>query len=351
MFAVERFGLPPNDIKQTTTENNLSFLLQKSKERLKRKQAIALLSHTEEQERTKKTSSSSFSSSTHSKPQNISVLLETKEEKIARKALAKAEKKERKEKLRELQEKEEKEEKENENERDREQPFTISSVLREKKEENNQKVDNVIEKTENIMETSSVQTPSLHPIAKTPVSYAPFSAPNKPKKEESKSAPLSAWIPPAVSITERVRVAESIEKWGVDKNLAADLMEDNVQEYFPVQIAVIPLLLSHLNHQPFAPPRDMIVSAPTGSGKTLAYALPIIQALSRSLSVISEGLSVERKKRMPRKLQALIILPSRELVTQVDFHNFTSQLRAGISSLLSSESQHIASNRTGLWAH
>ena len=44
------------------------------------------------------------------------------------------------------------------------------------------------------------------------------------------------------------------------------------------------------------------MSAPTGSGKTLAYVLPIVETLS---------------ERVVTRLRALIVLPTRDLVTQV----------------------------------
>lgn len=82
------------------------------------------------------------------------------------------------------------------------------------------------------------------------------------------------------------------------KNLAAM----NVKYLFPVQQSVIPWLLS-ANQQP-APyrPRDVCVSAPTGSGKTIAFALPIVEGL---------------RNRVVPKIRALIVLPVRELATQV----------------------------------
>lgn len=53
---------------------------------------------------------------------------------------------------------------------------------------------------------------------------------------------------------------------------------------------------------PFSPPRDLCVSAPTGSGKTLAYSIPIVTLL---------------KERIVIRLRALIVLPTRDLVSQV----------------------------------
>ncbi|KAN0065740.1 ATP-dependent RNA helicase dbp6 [Thecaphora frezii] len=79
-----------------------------------------------------------------------------------------------------------------------------------------------------------------------------------------------------------------------------------VSEWFAVQVSVIPSLLS-LPHsrslyRPHAPPRDLCVSAPTGSGKTLAYSVPIVEVL---------------RSRQVTRLRALIVLPTRDLVSQV----------------------------------
>lgn len=68
-----------------------------------------------------------------------------------------------------------------------------------------------------------------------------------------------------------------------------------------VQSAMLPPLLSE-DLLPLSTPSDYLVSAPTGSGKTLAYCIPLIETLSR---------------RQVIRLRALIVLPTRELVTQV----------------------------------
>ncbi|KAF8640308.1 hypothetical protein AX16_010203 [Volvariella volvacea WC 439] len=88
------------------------------------------------------------------------------------------------------------------------------------------------------------------------------------------------------------------------KKRLADL---GITELFAVQTALLPFLLpsnplDRLLYQPFNPPRDVCVSAPTGSGKTLAYVLPIVELLS---------------SRIVTRLRALIVLPTRDLVTQV----------------------------------
>jgi len=61
-----------------------------------------------------------------------------------------------------------------------------------------------------------------------------------------------------------------------------------------VQAQVIPLMLEG---------RDVIAQSETGSGKTAAFALPMLQNLERGLQ--------------PRKVQALVLTPTRELAIQV----------------------------------
>lgn len=89
----------------------------------------------------------------------------------------------------------------------------------------------------------------------------------------------------------------------LDSAMTKRLKEIGIVEWFAVQTAVIPHLMSTPSRpSPFAPPRDLCVSAPTGSGKTLAYSIPLISHL---------------KSRIVIRLRALIILPTRDLVSQV----------------------------------
>ncbi len=71
----------------------------------------------------------------------------------------------------------------------------------------------------------------------------------------------------------------------------------------PVQSATIPAVLRGA---------DVLASAQTGSGKTAAYALPILQRLHES------------PREQPRRLHALILVPTRELAAQVaeSFRNY-----------------------------
>ena len=91
--------------------------------------------------------------------------------------------------------------------------------------------------------------------------------------------------------------ASSFEGLGVSPGTAAHLASLGFTSPTPVQAAVIPALLAG---------RDALVRAPTGSGKTLAYLVPLVDALASG-------------PRMPRSAgtRALILLPTRELATQV----------------------------------
>jgi len=67
----------------------------------------------------------------------------------------------------------------------------------------------------------------------------------------------------------------------------------------PIQAAAVPAILSG---------RDVLGLAPTGSGKTAAFVLPLLQRL-----LATPGLQDER----PRRLRALILVPTRELALQI----------------------------------
>ena len=84
----------------------------------------------------------------------------------------------------------------------------------------------------------------------------------------------------------------------LDEKTVQSLSQRGFTEALAIQSAVIPMLLgpAHMRHS------DICVAATTGSGKTLAYTLPIVEAL---------------KSRTTTKLRAVVILPTRELVSQV----------------------------------
>lgn len=100
---------------------------------------------------------------------------------------------------------------------------------------------------------------------------------------------------------------ESIHTFGVRFKIERKLIENignlGFVDFFPVQYAVIPHLIRNNTHA-CVHPRDICVSSPTGSGKTVAYVLPILNYLMQKPQPI-------------KRLRALILLPSRELASQV----------------------------------
>lgn len=93
----------------------------------------------------------------------------------------------------------------------------------------------------------------------------------------------------------------------LDREFVKKLLKQNIRNFFPVQQVIIAEILSCWEEKSpygrggFLPP-DICVCAPTGSGKTLAYVLPIVQLLQIS---------------MIRRIEALVIVPSKDLATQV----------------------------------
>ncbi|XP_069922366.1 ATP-dependent RNA helicase DDX51 isoform X2 [Oryctolagus cuniculus] len=93
----------------------------------------------------------------------------------------------------------------------------------------------------------------------------------------------------------------------VHPDLQRQLRAQGISAYFPVQAAVIPVVLESaasgfLVGRGGYQPRDLCVSAPTGSGKTLAFVIPVVQALLH---------------RVVCQIRALVVLPTKELAQQV----------------------------------
>ncbi len=80
---------------------------------------------------------------------------------------------------------------------------------------------------------------------------------------------------------------------GVDEKLCAALAETGIETAFEIQRLTIADALAG---------RDVCGKAKTGSGKTLAFGLPVLQTVSRA---------------EPKHPRALILVPTRELATQV----------------------------------
>src|SRR3972149_5129155 len=85
---------------------------------------------------------------------------------------------------------------------------------------------------------------------------------------------------------------QSFSQLGVSARITRTLAERDIHEPFPVQARVLPDALAG---------RDVLAKSPTGSGKTLRFAIPIVERL-------------EAGERHPA---ALVLVPTRELATQV----------------------------------
>ena len=90
----------------------------------------------------------------------------------------------------------------------------------------------------------------------------------------------------------------SFQSLSISPTVLASLEKKGYSKAFAVQSAVLPLLLPG----PKQEPGDVCISASTGSGKTLSYVLPMVESL--------RGKPVTR-------LRGLIVVPTRELVSQV----------------------------------
>ena len=137
-------------------------------------------------------------------------------------------------------------------------------------------------------------------------------------------------------------IVEVANAWNLAPFLVRNLQRDGFEHFFPIQALTIPDVIT-TERNPHLQVRDICVAAPTGSGKTLgksrytfryveltlvcfllvAYVIPLLNSLSQR----SGG---------PRRLRALVVLPSRELALQVFqvVQNYTkgSSLRVGTAT-------------------
>jgi superfamily II DNA/RNA helicase len=90
-----------------------------------------------------------------------------------------------------------------------------------------------------------------------------------------------------------VRVATTFVELGVPHAIADRLGSRGITEPFPIQVATLADALAG---------RDVCGKAPTGSGKTIAFGIPLVANVSGSA---------------PRRPRALVLVPTRELATQV----------------------------------
>jgi ATP-dependent RNA helicase RhlE len=90
----------------------------------------------------------------------------------------------------------------------------------------------------------------------------------------------------------------SFSNLGLSAELLRAVEEQGYQEATPVQLQAIPAILAG---------RDVLAGAQTGTGKTAGFTLPLLQRLQQA----------DAGQRRPRRVRALILVPTRELAAQV----------------------------------
>ncbi|MCJ1229380.1 ATP-dependent RNA helicase dbp6 [Toensbergia leucococca] len=124
-----------------------------------------------------------------------------------------------------------------------------------------------------------------------------------PQPEKPSAAPKLSAFSALPDWLETPIIASSVESIAFDKlslypRISKGLKDKGFHDTFAVQTTVLPMLLPGPKHYS----GDICISAATGSGKTLAYALPLVENL-RNKPVV--------------RLRGLVVVPTRELVTQV----------------------------------
>lgn len=100
----------------------------------------------------------------------------------------------------------------------------------------------------------------------------------------------------------KLKLAKSFAAMGLPPAILAAVEAAGYETPTAIQTSLVPLALQGY---------DLVGQAQTGSGKTAAFALPILARLQESLE---DGRDNARRQQLP---QALILVPTRELATQV----------------------------------
>jgi len=131
-------------------------------------------------------------------------------------------------------------------------------------------------------------------------------------------------------------IDEAAKGWKMAPFLLDNLKRHNFEHFFPIQALAIPDVLASERHAHLRA-RDVCITAPTGSGKTLSYVLPILNALAQQQQ--------QQQQQQQHRLRALVVLPSRDLASQVykvflDYvagSNFTVGLAIGQSDFVAEQ--------------
>ncbi|MCJ1396111.1 ATP-dependent RNA helicase dbp6 [Xylographa bjoerkii] len=134
-------------------------------------------------------------------------------------------------------------------------------------------------------------TPEVHGLVPLP---QPAEVPDDPGSTQISALP--DWLARPLVVPFKNEVA--FNNLPLSASIVDSLQSKGLRKLFAIQSGVLPLLLPG----PQQHDGDLCVSAATGSGKTLAYVLPMIESLRGKITT---------------KLRGLIVVPTRELVTQV----------------------------------
>ncbi|MDQ6728327.1 MAG: DEAD/DEAH box helicase [Actinomycetota bacterium] len=125
------------------------------------------------------------------------------------------------------------------------------------------------------------------------------SGPGRPRPSGAVRRPATEQPLPALEleIVDTPPEPTTFEALGVPAPILAALVRAGCETPFPIQAATLPSSLAG---------RDVLGRARTGSGKTVAFAVPMVMALAKSA-----------KPRRPNLPRALVLVPTRELASQV----------------------------------
>ena len=159
------------------------------------------------------------------------------------------------------------------------------------------------EEEEREQEEDGEEEPVLRPLEmpKSAVMAGGADSSSQSQKASATTTHVPAWIAAPTRVKVSVGAAHhgSVSSVGLCDALESRLAAIGVTSLFPIQAAAIPAIIE--GYKQTHHPGDLCVSAATGSGKTLTYVLPILHCL---------------RTRRVRRLRALVIQPTRELVGQ-----------------------------------
>eukprot|EP00924_Labyrinthula_sp_SR-Ha-C_P001682 maker-scaffold_18-snap-gene-6.0-mRNA-1 protein AED:0.01 eAED:0.01 QI:82/1/1/1/1/1/2/311/626 len=127
------------------------------------------------------------------------------------------------------------------------------------------------------------------------------------------------WKSTSIAVSEDFEPIEEVDdfkKYGVNKEIARNLRNNSITQFFEVQKRVLDV--SPLSSEDS---KDLIVRSSTGSGKTLAFGLPF-----------AHKVLAERRTRSVGKPTGLVLAPTRELARQVEVElsKYTKGLLNGV---------------------